>query len=94
MLENIISETMRFIFNSRPYKVHEFERFLKFEFVLKKISPYHLHEGFRRLKHLFSGKFAVRILFVPQGEMQVFIGDKEALAPIGQDDSNFILEIC
>lgn len=94
MVDLIIYETIKFVFNSRPMVVNDYERYTQFKYVIDEIPSVTLYAGFKRLRRLYEGKYAVRVLFIPNGVMQVLIGKKEAIAPIGKNDSDFILDIC
>lgn len=94
MVENIATEAMKIVFSHHPLVMREYGNYIQIVFTLKEIPSDRLYSGFERLRRLFGEKYSIRILFVPKGEMQVLIGDKEAIAPVGQNNSDFILDIC
>ena len=94
MVDLIIYETIKFVFNCRPMVVNDCENYTQFKFAIEKIPSVRLYTGFERLRHLFEGKYSVRVLFIPNGVMQLLIGKKEFIAPIGQNNSDFIIDIC
>lgn len=94
MVDIIIYETIKFVFNCRPMAVNDSENHVQFKFAIEKIPSKRLYTGFERLRNLYGGQYAVRVLFIPNGIMQVLIGRKEFIAPIGINNSDFILDIC
>ena len=94
MFYSIICDTLKVVFNCRPMVVNEYERYIQVKYTLENIPSTTLYDGFNRLKHIYKGRYAVRVLFIYRGEMQVIIGDKEAIKPVGRNDSDFILEVC
>lgn len=94
MWYSILRETLRVVFNCRPMVINEYERCIQVKYSLEKIPSTILYDGFNHLKQLYKGVYTVRVLFIYRGEMQVIIGDKEAVDPVGRNDSDFILEIC
>lgn len=94
MWYGVFKELLRLVFVNCPMVINEYERCIQVKYSLENIPSTTLYEGFRRLKQLYKGKYTVRVLFIYRGEMQVIIGHKDAVEPVGKNDSDFILEIC
>lgn len=80
--------------NCQVMAMNDYGNLIQIKCNIEGIDPKTIYKGLQKLRKHYSGKYAVRVLIVYPGMLQVIIGAPKEVSGIGNNSNDFIIQVC